>query len=180
MEEQWKPIEGYENYEVSNWGRVKSLNYNRTGREHLLSPQKDGKGYFFVNLYKNGERKFFTVHRLVYETFVGEIPEGLQCNHIDEDKENCRLDNINLMTPSQNANWGTRNARVAAAHKGKKKSYVAAALSKSVEAYDDDGNVVFSFPSTMEAGRNGFNSKHISECCRGERKTHKGLHWRYT
>ena len=166
--EQWKPIKGYEGlYEVSNYGEVKSLNFNRTGREKLLSPRKNGNGYLLVSLFKNGVAKTFLVHRLIYSTFVGEIPEGLQCNHIDEDKENNRVDNLNLMTSKENTNWGTRNARVAAAQ------------SKQVEAFDDDGNVVYRFPSVMEAGRQGFSAGNISQCCNGKLKSHGGFIWRY-
>ena len=66
-------------------------------------------------------------------------------------------------------------AKIAAAHKG----IYNTVCSKPVEAYDNNGNLVFRFPSTMEAGRNGFNSKDISSCCRGKRKRHKGLYWRF-
>lgn len=81
-------------------------------------------------------------------------------------------------------------AKVSAALKGRKQSpehiaKKAAALkndpkfSKAVQALDKDGNVVMEFPSTMEAGRQGYNSSHVAACCRGERKTHKGFIWRF-
>jgi hypothetical protein len=175
MKEQWKTVKDYEGfYEVSNLGEVKSLGrLDSRGhhlKEKLLSPGKTENGYLFVTLYKNGVGKTFKIHRLVYSTFVEEIPEDMQVNHIDEDKENNRVDNLNLMTPKQNSNWGTRNARRAAAR------------SKLVEAVDKiTGRVIFTFPSTAEAGRQGlgFNSSHISKCCNGERKSHKGFIWRY-
>ena len=171
--ELWKPIEGYEGlYEVSNLGRVKSLErFDRLGRkvkEKLLKPKKTENGYLRVNLCKNGIKKPFYVNRLVYSAFVEEIPEGLQVNHIDENKENNSVENLNLMTPKENINWGTHNARMAAAK------------SKPVEALDKiSGRVVYAFPSTMEAGRQGFNSGHVSDCCKGKQKTHKGFIWRY-
>lgn len=169
INEIWKDIPGYEGlYQVSNYGEVKSLNYRRTGKEKLLKPRNNGKGYLQVCLCKNGIVKFFRINRLVWQTFVGEIPEGLQCNHVDEDKENNRVDNLNLMSSKENNNWGTRNARVAAAK------------SKPVEAVDKvTGRVIFTFPSAKEAERQGFHRGNISECCKGERKTHHGLHWRY-
>ena len=197
MKEQWKPIKNYEGYEVSNFGEVKSLErFDSRGhrrKEKLLSPVKNSKGYLKVDLYKNGVRKNFKIHRLVYSAFVGEIPEDMQVNHLDENKENNRVDNLNLMTSKENNNWGARNAKVAAAKRGKKcseetKLKIAAALrgkhntkcSKVVEAIDKvTGRVVFVFPSIMEAGRQGFNSGHISDCCNGERKSHKGFIWRY-
>ena len=82
----WKKIEGYENYEVSNLGNVKSLNYNHTGKEQILKAGKTKQGYLYVILHKNGKRKKYLIHRLVYETFNGPIPEGMQCNHISEVK----------------------------------------------------------------------------------------------
>ena len=177
MKREWKPVKDYERlYEVSNFGEIKSLNYNHTGKEKLLKSKKDKYGYLTVNLYKNGVRKSFTIHRLVYETFVGEIPEDLQVNHIDEDKENNRVDNLNLMTPRENSNWGTRNARVADARKG----LYNIKSSKAVEAIDKvTGRVVYVFPSMAEAGRQGFCQSNVTKCCRGKLKTHKCYIWRY-
>jgi hypothetical protein len=182
MEKQWKPVKNYDGlYEVSNFGEIKSLGNNKKRREKLLKPGKNSDGYLYVVLYKNGVVKKFLVHRLVYSAFVGEIPEGLQCNHIDENKENNRVDNLNLMTSKENNNWGTRNRRAAAALRGKSKSPEAVAKrSKAVEAVDKvTGRVVFTFPSTAEAERQGFDHGHVAACCRGELKSHKGFIWRY-
>ena len=179
MKEQWKPVEGYENYMISNLGRVKSLNYKRTGKEKLLSLGKDSKGYLYVNLCKNGVGKPFKINRLVYSTFVEEIPEGLQVNHIDENKENNRLDNLNLMTPKENTRWGTGIARRAAAQKNHPQK------SKVVEAIDKvTGKVVYVFPSTQEAQRQGFDHGAVSQCCRNSfnrpgNNVYKGFIWRY-
>lgn len=175
IEEQWKPVEGYEGlYEVSNLGEVKSLGNNKSRKEKLLKPQKDSNGYIFVILCKNGVKEYFLVHRLVYKTFVGEITEGLQVNHIDEDKENNRVENLNLMTSKENNNWGTRNRRAAAARINHPQ------VSKAVEAIDKiTGRVVFTFPSTREAQRQGFKSGAVAACCLGKRKTHGGFIWRY-
>ena len=173
MKREWKPVKDYENYMISNFGEVKSLNYNHTGREKLLSQGKDGKGYLKVTLCKNGIKKPFSVHRLVYETLVGEIPEGMQCNHIDEDKENNRVDNLNLMTPKENINWGTHNARMAAAR------------SKLVEAVDKvSGRVVYVFSSIAEAHGQGFNRGAVVACCRNcfsrpGNNVYKGFIWQY-
>ena len=181
--ELWKPVEGYEGrYEVSNYGDVKSLNYNRTGKEKLLSPGKTEDGYLFVDLWKNGVKKPFRINRLVYSTFVEEIPEGLQVNHIDENKENNRVDNLNLMTPKQNNNWATVNARRAAALRG---VYNRPQKSKAVEALDKiTGRIVFVFPSTAEAGRQGFNQSAVAACCRNcfnrqGNNVYKGFIWQY-
>ena len=168
MKEQWKSVKDYENYQVSNFGRVKRLGNNKNKKEKLLKPQKNNNGYLHVGLSKNGIKKTFRINRLVYSTFVGDIPDGLEVNHIDENKENNKVDNLNLMTSKENKNWGTANARRAAAQ------------SKAVEALDKvTGRVIFTFPSTIEAHRQGFNQGNIAACCRGERKSHKGFIWRY-
>lgn len=176
MNEIWKDIPHYEGlYQVSNMGRVKSLNYRKTGKEHIMKPIKHNRGYRQIVLYKKGIIKHYLIHRLVWETFKGKIPAGLEVNHLDEDKTNNCLDNLELLTRKENNNYGTHNERVAATKKGVYNT----AKSKPVEAYDDKGNIILTFPSTREAGRNGFNNGHISNCCRGKCNTHRGLHWRY-
>ena len=117
----WRDIEGFEGiYQISSQGRVKSLkridNNNHPIKEKILKPNidnREGKGCLRVRLCKNGKQKFFQIHRLVYETFVGKIPDDMQCNHINEKKDDNRLENLNLMTPKENSNWGTRNERIA-------------------------------------------------------------------
>ena len=70
MEEIWKIIDGYPNYMVSNLGRVKTLNYKRSGREKIMSLLDNGSGYFKVCLCSNGKVKQLYVHRLVAEAFL--------------------------------------------------------------------------------------------------------------
>lgn len=113
MEEIWKDIEGYEGlYQVSNLGRVKSLNYHRTRKEQLLKPTKSNRGYFKVYLNKNGKMKTFNVHRLVAQAFI-ENPNNYPCvNHKDENKINNIVDNLEYCTVAYNNVYGTRVDRV--------------------------------------------------------------------
>lgn len=176
MEEVWADIEGFEGlYQVSSEGRVRSLDREarhwqggvRIVKGKEMKPEMNNRGYLQINLSKEGKKRRLYVHRLVWMTFNGTIPDGLQVNHIDEDKTNNKLENLNLMTPKQNSNWGTRNERFAKAQ------------SKPVVAFDKGENVVFEFSSANDAGRNGFNRRHLLACCRGERKTHRGYSWKY-
>ena len=173
--EYWKPVVGYEGlYEVSNWGRVKSLKrlvktHNKWGEcyitinEKILKKRIDKYGYERVMLYKHGKSKLKQVHRLVAEVFI-DNPDNLPCvNHKDENKLNNNVDNLEWCTHEYNINYGTRTER----------------CSKPVLQYTLDGEFVREWPSTMECGRNGFNPRHVGDCCRGERKTHKGYIWRY-
>lgn len=168
----------YDKYEVFDDGRIWSYKTKR-----FLKPHKRKDGYQLVGLYDNeGKRKFYMVHRIVYESVTGEhIPEGMQINHIDENKVNNVKSNLELVTPKQNSNWGTRNSRVSKAKKG---IIPKANPPKQVGAFNENGELVFVFPSTMEAGRNGFNQGNVSACCnkcfhREGNNVYKGLTWRY-
>ena len=176
MEEIWKDIKDYPNYMVSNLGRVKSLgrwvNYKNKGKrlkeEKIMNPSVDKDGYQRVGLWKNRKVKYLRVHRLVYEAFVGDIPKGTQVNHINEIKSDNRLENLNLMTPKENSNWGSRNERIA-----EKKI-------KSVLQMDKTNKIIAEFPSINEVERQlGINQSNISMCCNGKRNTAGGFKWQY-
>ncbi len=101
MEEEWKVIEGFKDYQISNLGRVKSFKKYRGAKERILKYDKDG--YLHINLYKNGKIKTFTVHRLVLKTFKPiDNPELFECNHIGGNKENNHVDNLERYTTSEN------------------------------------------------------------------------------
>lgn len=183
MEEKWVPVITYMNgikydftgyYEASNLGNVKSLNYNHTGCEKLLVKVVVGD-YERVRLSKSGKISNYQVHRIVYEAFNGPIPKGMQVNHINEDKTDNRLENLNLMTPKENINWGTGPCRRS------KRMTNRPDQSKSVVQLNLEGTVIKDdWPSTMEVERVlKYNNSKISECCLGKRKTYKGFIWRY-
>ena len=97
MEEKFLKVKGYEGYEVSNTGKIKSLKTNR-----LLTPQKNNCGYLYILLTDSNKKvKINLIHRLVFDSFIG-IDDGLEINHLDEDKENNRLDNLELITHEEN------------------------------------------------------------------------------
>lgn len=174
--EYWKPVVGYEGlYEVSNWGRVKSLERYRKGpngsiricKGRILKLRTDKDGYLLVALCKNNIKKTFRVHRLVAEAFIPN-PDNLPCvNHKDENKQNNVVSNLEWCSYEYNINYGTRNERMA-----KRRS-------KTVLQYTLDGQFVREWESAAEAGRNGFNNGHVASCCRDELKTHKGFIWKY-
>lgn len=86
--EVWKDIPGFENYQISNYGNVKSLNYGRTGKTKLLKPTISGKGYLQVRLSKSGKPNALLVHRLVAMAFIQNLNNRKQINHKDENKFN--------------------------------------------------------------------------------------------
>lgn len=96
--EQWKVIPGFLNYDISDLGRIYSS--HNGGKMMALTPSN---GYLTVKLSK-GKRDYdtFSIHRLVYATFTGEIPKGHVVHHIDHNKENNRLGNLKCVTYSEN------------------------------------------------------------------------------
>lgn len=91
-------VVGYEDlYQVSDRGRIKSLHCRSS---KVLRPLSQGKGYLQVCLCKNGEKKRYTIHRLVLGAFSG--VKGLETNHKDYDRSNNRLDNLEYVTRSEN------------------------------------------------------------------------------
>lgn len=89
MSEIWRDIKGYEGlYQVSNYGRVKTLGNGKTKKVvKILSPRIGTEGYYYINLYNKGIRKTFKIHRLVANTFLPN-PLNLPCvNHKDENKK---------------------------------------------------------------------------------------------
>ena len=137
-----------------------------------MKPRATPDGYLQLHLNKSGKRKFFFVHRLVCEAFH-ENPENKPCvNHIDEDKTNNTVGNLEWCTYKENINHGTRNARVGKA--------IAKANSKPVGQYTTDGKLIKVWQSTMEVQRQfGFANGAISAVALGKRKTAYGYVWKY-
>lgn len=182
MTEIWKDITGYEGlYQVSNLGRVRSLDryvthsrgvvkYIRKGC--VLKQNTDKGGYKYVGLYKDGKVKYIKVHRLVAQVFLHNPDNLPEVNHIDENKSNNRVDNIEWCSHKQNCNHGTRNERMSK-NKLNYQSY-----SKPVLQYTKDGQFVAEYPSIAEAERN-IKLTNIQSVLNGNRKTAGGYIWKY-
>ena len=115
----WKTIEGYENYQVSNFGRVKSLErvINRSNnkkqfiRERILKYATSNSGYFFIVLNKDKKSKVIYIHKLVAISFLNHKPCGFKIvvDHIDNNKLNNNLSNLQLITTRENLSKDKRH-----------------------------------------------------------------------
>lgn len=104
MEEIWKDIKDYEGlYQVSNLGRVKSLNYLRTEKEQILKTNKVCRGYYQVVLWKDKKPKRYSVHRLVAEAFLPNPFNYPIINHKDENPSNNCSQNLEWVTYKYNS-----------------------------------------------------------------------------
>jgi hypothetical protein len=110
--ETFRWIPGYEGlYDVSDWGRVRSHNYRGTGRLEFLSLNPLKNGYLETGFYRNGKLKKFYVHKLVAMAFLGHTPNGFELvvHHIDENKTNNRLENLEITTQRENTSKQKRD-----------------------------------------------------------------------
>ena len=100
ISEVWKPIEGFDGYQISNLGNVKSY---RTGVELIMRLSKDDDGYMVVTLAcGKGRRKNMKVHRLVAMAFIPNPEEKPHINHIDYNRSNNHVENLEWVTPKEN------------------------------------------------------------------------------
>lgn len=159
----WKKIPGFSNYKISTWGRIKSYKQDRINGKLLKLYQKKS-GYIAISLTNdNSERiRGIGVHRLVALTFIPNPENKPQVNHIDEDKTNNYVNNLEWVTSKENNNHGTHNERVGRT-KGKKVQCI------------ETGEIYY---STREALRKT-GIRNISQACRGIYKYAGGFHWRY-
>lgn len=183
MKEIWKDIPGYEGlYKISNFGEIISLNYNHTKKPKKLIPQKYKSGYLFVKI--GGKNK--SIHRLVAETFIPNIKNKPVVNHIDGNKKNNIVDNLEWNTISENTNHAIRNKLITFNSKKKKESELinirkaTEKNKKKIFQYSKEGNLLGVFGSIIEASRKtNCNATHISLCAKGKQKSCGGYNWEY-
>ena len=155
-------IEGFEKYEVSNLGKVRNI---KSGR--MLKPHLNHNGYLKHHLYRHDKQKELFLHRIIAIAFIDNPGKKPQVNHIDENKLNNDLSNLEWCTAKENLIHGTRTKR--AAEK----------LSKKVIQLDLNDNVLNEFESMTQAEKKtGVLLKYISRCCNGRSKSAGGYKWR--
>lgn len=184
MAELWENIAGFDGlYQISNYGRVKSLYKNK-----ILKQTKCKLGYCRVNLYKNKECKKFLVHRLVASAFI-KNPYNLPIiNHKDENPSNNNVNNLEWCTYSYNTSYGTARERTVKHTDYKKRTqntnYLLrdAKLKKPVLQLKN-GTIIKEFESVKSAtsvfGTGKSHGSNIIDVCKGRRKQAYGYQWKY-
>ena len=164
--EQWKDVEGYEGlYIVSNYGRIKSLP-RETTKGKIIKQMQDKDGYFKVCLSKNNIRKTHFVHRLVATAFIKKPFDKNIINHIDENKQNNCVLNLEWCTTKYNNTYNNGQER-----RGIKRRRKVIAQINSVEIIFDSVG--------MASKITGVNRHNISSCLTKYRKSAGGFKWRY-
>lgn len=157
MSENIKPIPGFEDYFVNIIGQVKSTKKNKV---RWLKPYTEKDGYKIVNLYANGKMKAHKVHRLVAQAFIPNPESKPQVNHIDGNKADNRVRNLEWCTVAEN----------------KQHSYSTLGVGRIKKVRCVETGIVYE--SGRAAGRIlNIRRESISDVLRGVQKTAGGYHW---
>ena len=174
----WKDVKGYEGkYQVSNLGKVRSLDWRGSGTVKELTLKDQNRGYVQVNL---GARTF-SVHRLVAEAFIPN-PQGLPLiDHLDEDKTNNKADNLEWCDHKENTRrWMVNHPGVLNAPRHSRKRRTPHKNQGAILQIALDGTEVRKWENAVSVRQEmGWSDWSIIECCRGNRKTAYGYKWQF-
>lgn len=161
--EEWRDIKGFEGYQISSFGRIKSLEkidyLGHHRKEKILKPSKTKDGYLKVALCKDGEKKSYYIHRLVGNAFL-QNPYNLPLiNHINEIKTDNRVENLEWCDSTYNVRYSQ---------------------AKPVNQFTKDGKFIRRWDCINEIQYQlGFSNGHIIKCCQGKLKSSYGFKWFY-
>lgn len=175
--EEWKDIKDFEGlYQISNYGRVKSLSKYKNRRTFILKPYKDKTNRYIVYLYKNSKKKNKFVHRLVGEHFIDNPCNKPEINHIvpiNEELCDNRVCNLEWVTSKENSQWCVKCGNMYQPSLGKfgKEHH----RSKPIIQLDLDGSFVNRWENAREITKTiGIDYRYVSQCCTHKCKTAHG------
>lgn len=180
----WKDVKGYGGvYKVSDSGLI--MRSDGIRKEHSLKTLMNNNGYLTVNLSKQNKQKRMLVHRVVAEAFIENPNNKQEVNHIDGNKENNNVKNLEWVDRSENLKHAFRQGlrtyteaqRIASVKNLKRATET---IIKAVLMIDEKNNKSIAFKSIAEAERiTGIKNCNICECCKGHRQTAGGYKWKY-
>ena len=180
--EEWRDIPGYEgSYQVSNYGRVKSVdrtiiyknrwggNSSVTYKGQILKSDTLKSGHLYVVLYASSIQKHLQIHQLVAKAFIPNPNNYGIVHHIDHNPQNNMVENLEWINDEEHKRL---HHNVNGGNAGKP--------CKTVYQYSLDGELIKIWHSANDAVRElGLTQGLLCACCRGERKKHKGYKWSY-
>ena len=167
MRETWKWVKGFEGiYQISSLGRLKSFKKYEEG--YILSEKNQKGGYLSVVLTDNKQKKkrYTRIHVLVAESFIGEIPKGYHVHHIDDNKQNNTVSNLEIIHPKQHRQETekTRPQIVTGI-----KNYNKFQRPRHILQYDTEGNFIAEYANGEIASRlTGVCQRNILQVANGE------------
>lgn len=180
MKEIWKDISGYDGlYQVRNLGNVKSLNYNHTGKPKNLSIKKHHTGYRMVTLCRNKTHKNLNIHFLVAHAFIENHDNKPCVNHIDGNKANNCVSNLEWVSYSENTRHAIRTGLRADSNMIGRKGRLNP-LSRPIYQYTKSSQLVKKWLSISDAARNlNCSPSSIINNAKGRTKSLRGYIWKY-
>lgn len=173
----WKNIPEYNgDYQVSNLGRIKSMKYRSSNRTAILRQKQKDNGYIQIILCSNGKPKHLHTHRVVAQVFTPTDDVKLQIDHIDTNRTNNNINNLQWCTHKENMNNPISREKNSKSNKGR----IALNKKRTYMIDSSTGDILNVFHSATEAAKI-LNICHscITDVCRGERKTAGGYKFEF-
>ena len=193
--EEWKIIEDFPNYMVSNMGRVKSLRKkiiyqtnNRWGKckcekiyeEKILKNYLSKRGYYVVNLSQNSKSTQFKIHKLVATAFIPNPENKPQIDHINTDRTDNRVENLRWVSNKENMNNPITKQKCSINNNMKNKFGKEHPNSKPILQFTIEGNFIRKWDCTKQVEKElGINRCSICSCLKGRYETSGGYKWGY-
>lgn len=182
----WKPVSEYENgYEVSSYGRIRSINkLVNSGLRHNQNVLKRGKvlkanlkrnGYFTIDLCGENTKRTTTVHRIVAKAFVDNPDNKPQVNHKDGNKQNNHYLNLEWVTGAENQ----KHRFDALGHTGRRKEVICIETGVS-HASSYHAAIWLNSTKFSNTKQTGVLARKIRKCCVGEKTSAYDYQWRYS
>lgn len=167
--EDMTPIPNFEDYLINSDGDIYSIRSNK-----FLRPWLDSKGYLQVQLFKDGVKHTFKVHRLVAEVFIPNPLNLPEVNHKDENKQNPKATNLEWCTTRYNNNYGTRGDRISKSNKMSSNRN-----RKAIVQLDHNFNIIREYDTIERVKEFGFNQPNVIAVLKHRRKSTGGYIFMY-